>query len=121
MDSEDEDAEDVNAFASAAELQNLRLENEMLHTPSSKKVEDKALYLAKTLLLVHGLVKPPIDRTAEAAVLCKEATKDRAGALERIREFYKEIGAKVQAILTSGVIGCLTVWELDPGMLGCLG
>ena len=48
------------------------------------------------------MVKPLIDRTAEAAFLCKEATKDQDGTVEKMREYYKENGSRIQQILTPG-------------------
>ena len=92
------DSEDEEDASDSAVIQTLRRENQVLRTELDQ-VEDKALHLAKTLLLVHGLVKPLIDRTVEAAVLCKEATRDRDGALEQMREFYKENGeTRVQSL-----------------------
>ena len=64
-------------------------------------MEEKALHLAKTLWMVHGVVKSLIDRTAEAAVLCKDAAKGD-GSSEKMREYYKGHGAKIQQIITPG-------------------
>ena len=95
------DSEDEEDASDSVVIQILRHENQVLNA-ELEKAKDKALHLARTLLLVHGLVKPLIDRTVEAAVLCKEATRDRDGTLKQMREFYKENGAKVQEILTPG-------------------
>ena len=79
-------------------IESLRRENQHLQA-ELEKMEEKALHLARTLWMVHGVVKPLIDRTAEAAVLCKDATKGD-GSLEKMREYYKEHGAKIQRIIT---------------------
>ena len=61
-------------------------------------MKEKALHLAKTLWIIHGVIKPLIDRTAEGALLCKEIARGN-GNSEKLREFYKGYGEKSRRLL----------------------